>query len=133
MKSILMIFVGGSVVALGNMVEAWYVTILVGAIFAVIVPTGGRAAGVSLLTGILGWGVPLLWVAPLAHVVKLAGILGGILGLGGAVATVVGLLLPSLTGALLAVCSSWIIVAVRGAFVTGAATKPIQHVKPQTV
>jgi len=120
MKSILMILGFGSVVALGNMVEAWYLTILVGAICAILVPTGGRAAGVSLLIGILGWGVPLLWVAPLAHVVKLAGILGGILGLGGIVATVVGMLLPSLTGALLAVCGSWITVAVRGAFVTGA-------------
>jgi hypothetical protein len=118
MKAMMVILTGSALVALAHLADAWYVTALIGAVIPLVIKRGGHAVLTSLVIGILGWGLPLLWVAPLATVVKLATLLGGILGLSGMGATIVGLLLPSLTGALLAVAGAWVVVAVKSVFAT---------------
>lgn len=91
-----------------NLAGGWPATVAVGALLGVLLPKTGRAVWVSLLAGMIGWGLPLVVAGMTGSVIyDLAGLLAGILGLGKGLAPV-ALLLPSLVGGLLALSGAWV-------------------------
>lgn len=123
MKNLILILLGTALIWGGNAFGLWQATLLIGALYVLFTPTTGRAVLLGLLTGALGWGLPLLLASTDAEIVRLAEVIGGILGLGGTLGTLVALLLPSLVGALLALSTAWIAGAVKSVAVRSRSTE----------
>lgn len=86
----------------------WWMALVCGLLIGLLV-RGWRAAVGGLLIGGLGWGIPLLWQARTEPVGLVAGVLGGLLGVGPAAALAVTLLV----GVLLALAGAWVGIAAR--------------------
>ncbi|HEU4963261.1 MAG TPA: hypothetical protein VFV52_05300 [Bacilli bacterium] len=117
MRSLLAVVIATALMFGANEWGFWPATPLVGALLVVVTPTTRRAVGLALLSGVIGWGLPLLLMTGDAEIVRLAEVLGGILGIGGQVGTIIALALPSLIGGLLGLSAAWIAGAVKGVVV----------------
>jgi hypothetical protein len=104
----LAVVVGVALVVVTQPAGLWWMPLVAG--FALGVLLRGRRAWLgALLTGALGWGLPLLWQARTEPVGAVAGVLGRLLGIPAAVALAVTVLV----GVVLALAGVWVGVAAR--------------------
>lgn len=97
-----------------NLIGWWPITVLVGVFFALLFARKGKAISLSLLAGIIGWGLELVIMGLTHAVLPLAKLIGGILGVSGGAGAIIGILLPLIVGGLLALCGAWIASSIRG-------------------
>jgi hypothetical protein len=110
-----------------NLIGWWPITVFVGVIFALLFASKGKAIGLSLLAGVIGWGLELLILGMTHEVLPLAKLLGGILGLSGGVGATVAILLPMIVGGLLALCGAWITSSIRSVFPSATSQIPLSQ------
>ncbi|MDQ0189765.1 hypothetical protein [Alicyclobacillus cycloheptanicus] len=107
------VVVGVAVMWITNHVGAWWATAVVGGVIGL----GWRGAGtkivLSVLTGGLGWVLPLLWQARTVSVGEASSVLAGMMGFGVTDGWVVWLL-TILFGVLLCAAAAWLGSAIRG-------------------
>lgn len=99
---------GVAAVAVAEADGLWWVTLVCGGLLGLLV-RGWRSVVGALLVGALGWGIPLLWRARTEPVGAVAEVLGGLLGVPGAVALAITLLV----GVLLALAGAWVGITTR--------------------
>ena len=104
------IVAGWALVVVTQPMGLWWMTVVCGLGLGLLVP-GWRAGVGALLVGALGWGIPLLWESQGAPVGSVADVLGGLLGIPGAAAVVVTLLVS----VVLALAGAWVGIAGRRA------------------
>lgn len=102
--------IGTLILAGLNALGWWWATPLLGLVFALRHPLG-RALGYSLLAGAVAWTLPLFVLYPADGVMRQAGLIGAIMGIGDLGAVV--LVVPALVGGLLALMAAWIVGAAR--------------------
>lgn len=88
-----------------NLLGFWWATPLLGLSFALLHPLR-RALLRSLLAGALAWTAPLWVLYPADGLIRQAGLITAIMGIGDLAAVV--LVLPALVGGLLALTAAWI-------------------------
>jgi hypothetical protein len=113
MKATLSLALASVLIWGANLLGWWPITVLVGVLFAILFARKGKAIGLSLLAGVIGWGLELVILGVTHSVLPLAKTLGGILGLAGGAGTTVAILLPLIVGALLALSGAWIAGSIR--------------------
>jgi len=129
MKTVAWLLGAGLLIFGVNLAGGWPATVAVGALLGVFLPKTGRAVWVSLLAGMIGWGLPLAVAGVTGSVIyDLAGLLAGILGLGKGLAPV-ALLLPSLVGGLLALSGAWVTGTIKAAVRPAAVSESTVRVK----
>lgn len=126
MKTALYIAGGAGLIGIANLYGFWQATFLVGILFALLFAGTGRAVWTSLVAGAFGWALPLAAFSLTREVGAMAQLVGEILGLGGTLALLAGWLLPPVIGMLLALCSAWVIGAIRQAVGQAKGVKAVQ-------
>jgi len=110
--SIIIVLLGTMLIWLGQLLDFWWVALIIGLIVGFIIMPARFALGLALLSGGVGWGLPLLYRATYLAIGSDAAVVASIVGVGsgnGWVIVVVTILL----GALLCVSSAWVGVALR--------------------
>ena len=115
MKGWLLLFalVGGTAIALGGvLVGAWWLAFPAGMLIGITVPMARLAIPAGALAGLLGWGVPLLYIQVRDGLGPAATSLAAIMGFTGQ--TAIPLVLTCVVGLLLGLTGAWLASALRG-------------------
>lgn len=102
------------VVLITVLIGLWWVTPLVGLVLGLLLG-GFRSAGIAFLSGLVGWGLGLLWQEIHIPIGGTANAVAGIMGFGASGGVIV-IALTLLIGALLATAGAWVGVAIHGLF-----------------
>jgi hypothetical protein len=105
-------FVGAAVICLGGALGVWWTALAYGLVIGVLLGRAPRALPAGTVAGILGWGLPLLWLARTAPVGAMAGVLSRVLGLGAA-GGAASIALTLAVGGLLGLSGAWLGSALR--------------------
>ena len=106
MRTWLGAILAGSLVFLANLFGYWQATILAGALL-VLFCSVRKAAVLAVVIGAAGWGAAIFILNNASAVMRLAELLGRMMGLGDG-GTVIVLFLPMLIGSLLAVSGAYV-------------------------
>ena len=106
-----------------NMLGWWWATPLLGIVLALRYPLRRALLG-SLAAGAIAWLLPLFVLYPADGVIRQAGLIGAIMGIGDLGAVM--LIVPALVGGLLGLTAAWIAGAARRVLTpAGAVQRPI--------
>lgn len=129
MKTVAWLLGAGLLIYGANLAAGWPASVAVGVLLGIFLPSTGRAVWVSLLAGMIGWGMPLLVAGMTGSVIyDLAGLLAGVMGLGKGLAPVM-ILLTSLVGGLLALSGAWVTGTIKAAVRPAAVQETTVRVK----
>jgi hypothetical protein len=98
---------------LANLAGLWWVTVLAGLALGLVARRSRGAVGAGLAAGLLGWGLPLAWLAVRVPLRPTAEAVAGVLGFPGA-GGLAAYVLTLLVGALLGGAGAWLGAAARG-------------------
>jgi hypothetical protein len=103
---------GAAVVWAGAELGLWWTALAYGLVIGALLGRARTALPAALAAGVLGWGLPLLWLARTAPVGATAVALSQVLGLGAA-SGAAPIALTLATGGLLGLCGAWLGSAAR--------------------
>ncbi len=96
------------------LIGLWWATPLVGLVLGLLLG-GFRSAGIAFLSGLVGWGLGLLWQEIHIPIGGTANVVAGIMGFGASGGVIV-IALTLLIAALLATAGAWVGAAIHGLF-----------------
>ena len=127
MKTLLLgsiaVLTGTALIWLGQILGFWWLALAIGLVLGFTIIPARLALVLALLTGSLGWGLPLLYRSMHSAIGKAAAVVASIVGIGNANGWII-IVLTILLGMLLCLSSAWTGIALRQAL--GFKLKTIQ-------
>jgi hypothetical protein len=118
------VLIGTALIWLGQILGLWWLALVIGLLLGLIIMPAKSALVLALLSGGLGWGLPLLYRSTYLAIGNNASVAASIVGIGAANGWII-IVLTILLGMLLCLSSAWTGIALRQ--VLGFRLKTIQE------
>jgi hypothetical protein len=112
LSSTIAVLIGTALIWLGQLIGLWWLALVIGLLLGLTVTPAKFALVLALLSGGLGWGLPLLYHSTYLAIGKTASVVASIVGIGSTNGLII-IALTVLLGMLLCLGSAWVGIALR--------------------